>query len=370
VQFVFTEEQDELRRSLRRFLEERSPLSAVRRVMESPEGYDRGVWTQMAEQLGLQGIALPEGVGGAGCGAVEVGIVMEELGRALLPSPYFASVCLAANALVSAADGAARAAYLPGIADGSTVATLALCEASGSWAVGDVAMEAMASGDGWTLTGTKRFVLSGAEASLFLVVARTPAGVSLFAVEAGAEGLECSPLPVLDLTRPQADLTFAATPARLVSEGDVAGALQVALDRATIALTAEQVGGAARCLETSVAYAKQRIQFGRPIGSFQAIKHKCADMLVDVESARSTAYYAAWALEEGEEDPAELASLAKAACSEAYFHCAAENIQIHGGIGFTWEHDAHLFFKRAKTDELLLGDPVTHRARLAHLIAL
>jgi alkylation response protein AidB-like acyl-CoA dehydrogenase len=371
VNFGFSEEQEELRKAVRRFLDDKSPSTEVRRLMETTEGYDPAVWSQMANQLGLQALAIPEAYGGAGFGYVELVVVLEEMGRTLLCAPYFSTVALAANALLSSGDEAAKAEYLPGIASGETIATLAFTEESGRWELDGITMEAKPAGDGWVLDGTKSYVLDGHTANLILVAARTANGLSLFAVAGDADGLTRTPLSTMDQTRKQAKLTFAATPARLVGEDGAAGpVLSKTLDLAAVALAAEQVGGAQRVLDMSVEYAKNRIQFGRPIGSFQAIKHKCADMLLEVESAKSAAYYAGWAAAEDNDELPVTACLAKAYCSEAYFHAAAENIQIHGGIGFTWEHDAHLYFKRAKSSELILGDPSYHRELLAQRIGI
>jgi alkylation response protein AidB-like acyl-CoA dehydrogenase len=369
--FGFSEEQEELRAAVRRFFEDKSPMAEVRRLMETTEGYDPAVWSQMAKQLGLQALTIPEELGGAGFGYVELVVVLEEMGRALLPAPYFSTVALATNALLHSGDDSAKADYLPGIASGDTIATLALTEPSGRWDLDGIELEAVEKDGAWSLTGTKSFVLDGHTASLVLVAARTSSGVSLFAVEGDAPGLERTALATMDQTRKQAKLEFSSTPGRLVgSEGGAGAVLSKTLDLAAVALAAEQVGGAQRVLEMSVEYAKTRIQFGRPIGSFQAIKHKCADMLLEVESAKSAAYYAGWAAAEDNDELPVTACLAKAYCSEAYFHAAAENIQIHGGIGFTWEHDAHLYFKRAKSSELILGDPAYHRELLAQRIGL
>ena len=369
--FAFSEEQEELRRAVRRFLEDKSPMTEVRRLMETTEGYDPAVWEQMANQLGLQAMTIPEEYGGAGFGYVELTVVLEEMGAALLCAPYFSTVALAANCLLSSGDESAKKDLLPGIAAGETVATLAFTEDNGRWDIEGITMEASRQGEGWALNGQKMFVLDGHSAQVVLVAARTGAGVSLFAVEGDADGLTRTPLATMDQTRKQARLEFASTPARLVGEEGGAGpVLSRTLDLAAVALAAEQVGGAQRCLDMSVEYAKTRIQFGRPIGSFQAIKHKCADMLLEVESAKSAAYYAGWAAAEDSDELPVVASLAKSYCSEAYFHAAAENIQIHGGIGFTWEHDAHLYFKRAKSSELLLGDPTYHRELLAQRIGI
>ena len=369
--FAFSEEQDELRRAVRRFLAEKSPETEVRRLMETTEGYDPAVWQQMAQQLGLQSLTIPEEFGGSGFGYVELIVVLEEMGSALLCAPYFATVALAANAVLTSGDDAAKKYLLPGIASGETIGTLAVTEDTGRWDLGSVTLAATESGEGWKLNGHKSFVIDGHTADLVLVVGRTDKGISLFGVKGDAPGLVRTPLATMDQTRKQARLEFADTPAWLIgSEGGAEAGLSKTLDLAAVALAAEQVGGAQHCLDSSVEYAKTRIQFGRPIGSFQAIKHKCADMLLEVESAKSAAYYAGWAAAEDSDELPVVASLAKSYCSEAYFHAAAENIQIHGGIGFTWEHDAHLYFKRAKSSELLFGDPAYHRELLAQRIGI
>jgi alkylation response protein AidB-like acyl-CoA dehydrogenase len=371
VNFGFSEEQEELRRAVRRFLEDKSPSTEVRRLMETAEGYDTAVWSQMANQLGLQALTIPEAYAGAGFGYVELVVVLEEMGRSLLCAPYFSTVALAANALLASGDEAAKEEYLPTIANGETIATLAFTEETGRWDLDGVTLAASVSGDGWALDGTKSYVLDGHTANLVLVAARTNSGLSLFAVAGDADGLERTPLATMDQTRKQAKLGFSGVKAQLIGEEGAAGpALSKTLDLAAVALAAEQVGGAQRVLDMSVEYAKSRIQFGRPIGSFQAIKHKCADMLLEIESAKSAAYYAGWAAAEDNDELPVTACLAKAYCSEAYFHAAAENIQIHGGIGFTWEHDAHLYFKRAKSSELIFGDPSYHRELLAQRIGI
>jgi alkylation response protein AidB-like acyl-CoA dehydrogenase len=369
--FAFSEEQEELRTAVHRFLQEKSPETEVRRLMETEDGYDPAVWSQMADQLGLQSLIIPEEFGGSGFSYVELIVVLEEMGNALLCAPFFSTVALAANALLTSGDDAAKKEFLPGLASGQTIGTLAITEDNGRWDFEGIALEATDSGSGWTLDGHKSFVIDGHLANLILVVGRTKAGLSLFAVDGDAAGLTRTSLPTMDQTRKQARLVFESTPARLVgTDGGAAEGLTKTLDLAAVALAAEQVGGAQHCLDSSVDYAKNRIQFGRPIGSFQAIKHKCADMLLEVESAKSAAYYAGWAAAEDSDELPVVASLAKSYCSEAYFHAAAENIQIHGGIGFTWEHDAHLYFKRAKSSELLFGDPAYHRELLAQRIGI
>jgi alkylation response protein AidB-like acyl-CoA dehydrogenase len=371
VNFAYSEEQEELRRTVRAFLDQKSPETEVRRLMETEDGLDPAVWSQMAEQLGLQGLAIPEEFGGSGFSYVELCIVLEEMGRRLLVAPFFSSVVLAANTLLESGDDAAKKELLPGIASGETFATLALTEDNGRWDEAGITLRATQSGGAWSLTGAKSFVLDGAIADLILVAARTDAGVSIFAVQGDAPGLTRTRLATMDLTRKQAKLEFADTPARLIgAEGAGWGVLETVLDLVNVALVNESVGGAQEVLETAVQYAKDRVQFGRPIGSFQAIKHKCADMLLEVESSKSAAYYAASCAAERTDELPTTACLAKAYVGEAYFHAAAENIQIHGGIGFTWEHSAHLYFKRAKSSELLFGDPAYHREMLAQRLGL
>ena len=369
--FAFSEEQEELRRVVRRFLDECADEDETRRLMETDAGWDAGTWSRMAAELGLQGLAIPEEHGGSGYGFLELVVAFEEMGRRLLCAPFFSTVALATQALLHGGDDAVQKEYLPGIASGELTATLALTEDRPRWDADGVALQATRHDDGWRLDGRKTHVIDGHTAGLVLVVARTDAGISLFAVDGDAAGLDRRPLTTMDLTRKQADLGFDGVRARLVGEDGAAWpAVERTLQLACVALAAEQVGGAQECLEASVAYAKERIQFGRPIGSFQAVKHKCADMLLEVESARSAAYYAGWAAAELDDDLPIAASMAKAYCSDAYTHVAGENIQIHGGIGFTWEHPAHLYFKRAKSSELLFGDPVEHRERLAQLLEL
>ena len=369
--FAFSEEQEQLREFVRSFLEDKSSEAAVREQMETDDGYDPDVWNQMAEQMGLQALAIPEEFGGQGFGYVELIVVLEEMGRALLCAPYFSSCVLAAQTLLQSGDAAAKSAHLPGIASGETRATLAFTEENGRWDESGITMQASGSGDTFTLDGTKMYVLDGHTANLILVAARTDKGVSLFSVDPDASGLTRTALSTMDQTRKQAKLEFSGTPASLIgTEGEGWSVLETVLDLAAVALAAEQVGGAQMCLDMSVEYAKVRVQFGRPIGSFQAIKHKCADMLLEVESAKSAAYYAGWCAAEMNDELPQVASLAKSYCSEAYFNASAENIQIHGGIGFTWEHPAHLYFKRAKSSELLFGDPTYHRELLAQRIGI
>src|SRR5215469_4938023 len=359
--YVFTDEQQDLRDMVRRFLAEKSPVSEVRRLMATEAGYDPAVWAQLG-QLGLAGLTIPEKYGGAGRGPVEQLIVCEEMGAALLCAPYLASAVLVACALQASGDEAAQADLLPAIASGQTIATLAGPEEDGSWSPDELHATARRSGDRYLLDGRKSFVLDGMIADLILVAASSDDGPALFAVDGDAPGLSGQAMQTLDLTRKQAVLTFSSVPGRPVGQPAAAAEIVAqAVRGGMLALAAEQVGGAQRCLDMAVAYAKVRHQFGRAIGSFQAIKHMCADLLLEVESARSAAYYAAWAAQDGSDELPLVSSLAKAFCSEAYFRAAADNIQIHGGIGFTWEHDAHLYYRRAKSTELMLGTPQEHR---------
>ena len=368
--FAFSEEQETLREFVRNFLEEKSSEASVREQMETDNGFDPDVWQQMSEQMGLQSLIIPEEFGGQGFGYVELIVVLEEMGRSLLCAPFFSSVVLAANTLIHSGDESAKAELLPQIASG-TIATLAFTEENGKWDQSGITMQASQSEGGYTLDGSKMYVLDGNTAEIILVAAQTANGVSLFNVNAEAEGLTRTPLATMDQTRKQSKIDFSGTPATLIGEeGKGWDILSTVLDLAAVGLAAEQVGGAQMCLDMAVEYAKVRVQFGRPIGSFQAIKHKCADMLLEVESAKSAAYYAGWCAAEMNDELPSTASLAKAYCSEAYFHAAAENIQIHGGIGFTWEHPAHLYFKRAKSSELLFGDPTYHRELLAQRIGI
>ncbi len=369
----FSEEREQLREVIREFLADAAPEAAVRSSMTTETGWDPAVWGALAQEIGVLGLGIPEEFGGAGYGITEIAVISEEAGRALLCAPYLAIVS-ASQAVLATGDREAAAALLPGVAAGTTIATLAVTESDGRLAQESIGTTAVRDGDGWRLSGTKMFVLDGAAADLILVAARTEDGISLFAVEGDAPGLRRTALATLDQTRRQARLDLGAVPGRLVGEQGAAWpAIERAVSLTLVALAAEQVGGADRILTMAVDYAKTRVQFGRPIGSFQAMKHKLADVLVEVEAAKSAAFAAvgAAAAEPGTPEAAELAlvaSIAKAFCSDAYVHAAAENIQIHGGIGFTWEHPAHLYFKRAKSSRVLFGDPAHHRELVAQLI--
>jgi len=377
--FKFNEEQDELRAMAQAFLEENSGSEQVRAAMESEAGYEPGLWRQMSAELGWTSVHIPEEYGGLGMGYVELAALLEVMGGALVCSPFFSTVCLAANVLLECGDAAQKQALLPAIAAGERRAALALCGAKGGWTAEDIEATARRNDDAWVIDGQHGFVLDGHSADLLLVAARAEGssgaeGVSLFVVDPESQGLTRRALPTLDQTRRLAALEFSGVTlpadALVGAEGGAWPGLERALQLASVALAAEQVGGAQKCLDMSVEYANERIQFGRPIGSFQAIKHKCANMMIKVESARSAAYYASCVAAEGGPDLAVASSLAKAYCSDAYFDCAADSIQIHGGVGFTWEYDVHLHFKRAKSTESFLGEPAHHRELVAQQIGL
>jgi len=371
VDFAFSEEQEEFRQTLRRFFEAVSPFSEVQRLMEAPEPFDRGVWKQMGEELGLQGVHIPEKYGGQGFGFLELGIVFEEMGRTMFCSPYFSSIALAANAILNAGSEADCQRWLPELASGETIGTLALLDDGDHWDAASVSLEAARDRDAWVLSGRKRLVTAGPAARLVVVAARLPGtrgedGIGLFVVRSDAAGYEATPLEAIDPTRPLADIEFDGVRAAPLGEpGSAGAALERTLDQGRVCLAIEAAGGAARCLECAVAYAKQRIQFGRPIGSFQAVKHTCAVDLLEVESAKSVAYWACWVAENSADELAEAASVAKSVCDDAYARTSDDNVHLHGGIGVTWEASPHLFFKRAKADQILLGDPRWQRARIA-----
>jgi alkylation response protein AidB-like acyl-CoA dehydrogenase len=357
----FTEEQNELRQLVRRFLSERSTETQVRTAMATESGYDIETWHTMAEQLGLHGIAIPEEYGGQGFGWAELGIILEEMGRALLCAPYFSTVVLGATTLMLADDEAARQRYLPGLADGSTVATLALARPAT-----DQELRADFVDGGWRLSGRAPLVLDAHVAHLLLVPAVTPDGLALFAVDAEADGLCTTLRPTLDQTRKLADVELDRVSATLLVGSERASeVLDRVLDLAVVGLAAEQVGGASAALDMSVEYLKVRVQFGQPIGAFQALKHMAADVLVEVETARSAAYYALGAVVADNDEVPVAASLAAAYCADAFVTAAHQNIQFHGGMGFTWELPAHLYLKRARSSQLLLGEPAHHRAQAA-----
>lgn len=363
VAFSETDEQRALRDAVADLMAKHSNEPRVRALLATDTGFDPAVWQELAA-MGLLGLLIPEQYGGAGAGPVEVGIVMEEMGRALFGSPFLATAIVVPGLLAAAGDGRQAAAALPRIAAGELVATVAVAEGGSARLPERIATSARLTGDTWRVSGTKRFVLAGRSAGLIYVLAGTDAGPAVFAVDAGAPGLEVVALATVDQTRRQCRVQFAETPARLVGEpGRGAEIFTAALDWAAVALLSEQAGGARRATEMASEYARTRYQFGRAIGSFQAVKHMCADMLLEAESTVSAARFVAAAF--AEQAPTRLAdlALAQAYCSEAYVFVAATNIQVHGGIGFTWEHPAHLYLRRARSDAQLLGDPSWHRER-------
>jgi alkylation response protein AidB-like acyl-CoA dehydrogenase len=370
IQFAFTDEQEQFRSALRRFLNDKSPATEVRRLMATAEGYNPAVWRQLSDELAIPGIQIPEQYGGAGFGMVELCIVTEELGRALFCGPYFSTTVLAANAILNAGTEVQKSKLLPDLASGARLATLAVTELSGNWDPAGIEVVATPDAGGYRLDGTKSYVVDGHIADLLVVAARLPKtvgreGLALFTLSAKAVGVERRLLESMDPTRKLARIDFRGTHADLLGNlDDGAKPLTRTLDQAAIALANEMMGGAQAMLDSAVDYAKVRVQFGREIGSFQAIKHKCADMLLDVELAKSAAYCAAQACAVNDPEWPALACLAKAAASETYLHTAAECIQIHGGIGFTWDNDTHLWFKRAKSSEVFLGQPSYHREQL------
>jgi alkylation response protein AidB-like acyl-CoA dehydrogenase len=382
MEFAFSDEQEMIRDSAEAFLADVSPSAAVRAAMASDAGYDAATWQRLCSELCWPAIHIPEEYGGLGLGFVELAILMEQMGRRLFCSPFFATTCLATPALLLAANEAQKQRWLPAIAAGECRASLAWADAADQGPHACV-VQVRREGTGFVLDGSASLVVDGHSADLLVVAARSPGsagaqGISLFAVAGDTSGLRRRLLPTLDQTRKLAGLEFEhcyLEGESLLGEfGCAGGSLDKILHLACVAQAAEQVGGAQQALDLTLAYLAERQQFGRPIASFQAIKHRVADMMVRVECARSAAYYAACVAEESlyiGGDPqvgAELplaSALTKAQCSEAFFHCAAESIQLHGGVGFTWEYDPHLYFKRARAGEALLGSPAWHRERIA-----
>ena len=376
--FGFSEEQEMLRKSARDFLAAESPMTYVRRMMEDDRGFTDAQWKQMAE-LGWMGLILPEQYGGAGGDFVDMVVVLEEMGRAVLPGPFFATVVLGGVALLEGGSDGQKASFLPKIAAGDLRVTLAQLEPNARWDAEGIELQARKEGGGYRLAGTKLFVPDAHTADVIIVAGREPGskgaeGVTLFLVDAGASGVKATLLKTMDQTRKLCEVVLedVRVPADRVLGQPGAGwkLLDRVVDRGKVGLCAEMCGGAQKVLEMSVEYAKVREQFGRPIGSFQAIQHKCANMLVEVESSKSATYYAAWAVANDVAEAPLAAAMAKAYTSDAYRHTAGEGIQIHGGIGFTWEHDMHIYFKRAKSSEVTFGDATWNREIVAQLIGL
>jgi alkylation response protein AidB-like acyl-CoA dehydrogenase len=373
--FGFSEEQEMLRQSVRDFLDAECPMTYVRQMMEDERGYSEDQWKKMVD-LGWTGLVIPEQYGGAGLNMVDMVVVIEEMGKVVMPGPFFASVILGGLAIDLSGSEAQKQRYLPDLAAGKIKATLAQVEESGRWDAPGIGLTAKAAGGGFSLSGTKLFVHDAHNADILVVPARTGGsggdGITLFIADAKAKGVAIRLLKTMDQTRKLCEVTFTdvAVGKDAVLGGVGAGwaLLDRVVDRAKVALCAEMCGGAQKVLEMSVEYAKVREQFGKPIGSFQAIQHKCANMMVQVESAKSATYYAAWAVANDVAEAHLAACMAKAYCSDAYRFVSAEGIQIHGGIGFTWEHDMHLYFKRAKGSEVTFGDATWNRELVAQVV--
>jgi len=376
--FGFSEEQELLRGQARDFLDRQCPTAVVRTLMASERGYDDDMYRRMAE-LGWTAIPFPEEFGGLGLGMVDLTVVLEEMGRHVAPAPLQSAVGLAGMTLLHGASDEQKKRWLPGLAEGTSVGTVALAESSGRWDASGVQLAARRDGAGYTLNGEKLYVTDAHVAEWMIVAARTGDGtsgdgVSLFVVDTAAPGVTVRVVKSMDQTRRLCTVSFDAVTVaadRLVGgEGRGWSVLRKGLDRALVAISAELCGTAQRAMELSVEYAKTRQQFGRPIGSYQAVAHRCADMLVQVESAKSLTYYAAWAVDNDVPEAPLAAAMAKAYASDAARLVTGAAIQVHGGIGFTWEHDMHLFFKRAKWGETTLGDAVFHRERVAQALEL
>jgi alkylation response protein AidB-like acyl-CoA dehydrogenase len=356
MQFGLSESQEFLRDSARKFFAGEVPPAEVRRLMEAGSAYDPVLWSKLVEQ-GYTGIIFPEELGGVGLGKVELALLFEESGRALLPGPLFSTTALAGAILQTVATKETQRKYLAPICSGTARATAAILEKSASWDLSSLQLQSSKS----SLTGEKLFVPDVAAAHFLLVAARD----GIFLVDSNAPGLQISPMPSMDFTRKLYSVHFRNTPAEKVGE---LRDLPRALDIATTALCAEMVGGMQRCLDLTVEYAKTRKQFGKPIGSFQAVQHHCADMYLETESSRSAVYYAAWALQENAPDASAAVSIAKIYSSDAARTVGNRSIQVHGGMGFTWENDLHLYYRRAKASETMFGDATFHRERLAQLV--
>ena len=373
----FSEEQELLRDTARKFLDSECPTQFVRRMMDTEDAVTDEFWRQLADN-GWLGITYPEDAGGSGLGLVDLVVLMEEIGRSVMPGPYPATVLLGGAAIAMAGSPAQRREWLPRIAAGEVKATLAVTEPNARWDAAGITATARETRGGFTLSGGKIFVPDAHLADVLVVAVRSrdgstmEDGVSLFVVPKDTAGLAIRRLPSVDETRKlcEVKLDNVAVPgSALLGELHQGWApLQRVIDRAAVALSAEMCGAAQRVLEMTVDYAKLRVAFGKPIGTYQGVKHKCADMLVEIENAKSLTYYAAWAVDEGEAEAPLAVSMAKAAASDAGRKVCAAGIQLHGGIGMTWEHDLQLYLKRAKADEVAFGDATWHRERIARLM--
>ncbi len=377
--FGFNEEQELLRSTARKFFDNECASVTVRKLMDGPEGMTPDLWKKIAEQ-GWTGLIFADEHGGMGLGFVDLVVLMEEMGRAVVPGPFFSTVLLGGLAIREAGTDAQKKTWLPKISSGEARATLAWMEPSAELGARGITLQATAKGAGFTLSGTKLFVHDAHTADVIVVAGRTASGkspeegVSLFLVPRGTPGMSVTLLPTMDQTRKLCEVELKdvalGAEALMGQAGSGWAPLARVIDRATVALCAEMCGGAQKVLEMTVEYAKIRQAFGRPIGSYQGVKHKAADMLVDVENSKSITYYAAWAMDEGVPEGPLAVSMAKAYVSDAFRRVSGAGIQLHGGIGFTWEHDLHLYFKRAKGSEFTFGDATWHRERVAQLVNL
>ena len=365
MQLVLSEDQEYLRTTVRQFLDARSPIACVRAVVDGEAGYDMHLWKRAAVELGLVGLVVPEVYGGTGAGHIERSIVSEELGRRLVPTPFLSSAVLATDTLLALDDEDARAELLPMMVAGAVTVALAIAEGAAYWDADQVRTRATRAASSWVLDGHKTLVVDGASADLILVYAHSEEGPAFFRVEANAPGLVLTRLASFDPTREFAALELQSAPAVRLESANARAAVDVIRDRATIALAAEQLGGLWASSELAVEYAKIRVQFGRYIGSFQAVKHSCVDSLIDAELGQSAVRYAAWTVDHSPEETPLAAAMSRVVVAPAYFRVAERTIQVLGGIGYTWEHDAQLYYKRAKSTELLFGDRVEQRRALA-----
>jgi alkylation response protein AidB-like acyl-CoA dehydrogenase len=383
MEFKFTDEQRMIRDTAQAFLAEISSSQAIRSAMETEQGYQDTIWQRICGEMYWQAIHIPEEYGGMGLGYVELVAMLEQMGRYLLCSPFFSTVCLGANALMIAGTAEQKQQYLSQICEGSLTATLAYTSNNGRWDAHAVQGVVTTQDENYVLNGTYRYVPDGHTADLLIVAVRNEGstgeeGISLFAIPANTPGVTRTWLPTMDQTRKQAEIVLdkviVSKDHLMAEQGKSWSQLNKVIQLATIAVSAEQTGGAQQALDLTVAYTKERVQFGRPVAGFQAVKHQAADMMLRTEVARSAAYYAACVAEEsinggplaGELD--EAASVAKSYCSDGYFKNASDAIQLHGGVGFTWEYDVHLYFKRAKSSELLLGNGAYHREQIAKIL--
>lgn len=366
------QELEEFRQSMRGFLGRRADMKTVRVVMDTTAGFDEVAWSEAASQVGLQALVIPESFDGAGFTAAEQAIAMEELGGALAVGPYLSSAVLATNLIVQSSDEPLKQQLLPELASGELRLAAALAERSWQQGVERPAVRAYSSGNEWNLSGVKNLVLDGSSADGFIVSAVAADGASLFFVDGAAPGITRALLPTVDLTRRLSTVEFASTPARLIgAEGSAAPVLERAINLTVAALASEQVGSAARALQITVDYLKVREQFGRPLASFQALKHRAADMLVEIETARAIANAAALAgALENWTELATLAALAKTRSWEVLDDVSAQAVQLHGGVGFTWDFDPHLYFKRARGNQFLFGDLTSYRERVTAALGL